>query len=90
LISPIATPATGAATGTPAACRAIEEAQTEPIDDEPLDSRVSETTLTTYGNSSSGGIVASRARSASAPWPMSRRFGPRMKPASPTENGGKL
>ena len=77
-------------TGTPAACSAIEEAQTEPIDEDPFDSSVSETTRITYGNSSSSGIVAWSARSASAPWPMSRRFGPRMKPASPTENGGKL
>ena len=35
-------------------------------------------------------IYGTNARSASAPWPMSRRVGPRMKPASPTENGGKL
>ncbi len=90
MISPIATPATGALTGTPAACSAIEEAQTEPIEEEPLDSSVSETARITYGNDSSSGTVASRARSASAPWPMSRRFGPRMKPASPTEKGGKL
>ena len=90
MISPIATPATGAETGTPPAWSAIEEAQTEPIDDEPFDSSVSETIRSTYGKSSSPGIVAASARSASAPWPMSRRFGPRMKPASPTENGGKL
>ena len=77
-------------TGTPAACSAIDEAQTEPIEDEPLDSSVSETTRITYGNSSSSGIVGDSARSASAPWPMSRRFGPRMNPASPTEKGGKL
>ena len=77
-------------TGTPAACRAIEEAQTEPIEEEPFDSSVSETTRSTYGKSSASGIVGTRARSASAPWPMSRRFGPRMKPASPTEKGGKL
>ena len=81
----MATPATGEETGTPAACRAIEEAQTEPIDEEPFDSSVSETTRVTYGKSSTLGIVGSRARSASAPWPMSRRFGPRMNPASPTE-----
>ena len=33
-----------------------------------------------YGKSSSAGMTGSSARSASAPWPMSRRFGPRMKP----------
>ena len=47
LISPIATPATGSETGTPAAWSAIEDAQTEPIDEEPLDSSVSETTRIT-------------------------------------------
>ena len=31
-----------------------------------------------------------RARSARAPWPISRRPGPRMKPASPTLKGGNL
>ena len=40
-------PATGAVTGTPAACSAIEDAQTEPIDEEPLDSSVSETIRST-------------------------------------------
>ncbi len=43
----MATPATGAVTGTPAACRAIDEAQTEPIEEDPLDSSVSETTRIT-------------------------------------------
>ena len=43
----MATPATAYSTGTPAAWSAIDEAQTEPIDDEPLDSSVSETTRIT-------------------------------------------
>ncbi len=43
----MATPATAVETGTPAAWRAIDEAHTEPIDDEPLDSSVSETTRIT-------------------------------------------
>jgi hypothetical protein len=47
LINPIATPATGALTGTPAAWRAIEDAHTEPIEEDPFDSSVSETTRTT-------------------------------------------
>ena len=51
---------------------------------------MSETTRIEYGNSSGSGTTGTRARSASAPWPMSRRLGPRMKPASPTEKGGKL
>ena len=67
-----------------------EEPQTDAIDDEPLDSRMSDTTRIVYGNSSMIGTTGTSARSASAPWPMSRRLGPRMKPASPTENGGKL
>jgi hypothetical protein len=67
-----------------------DDPQTEAIDDEPLDSRMSDTTRIVYGKSSCEGIIGTRARSASAPWPMSRRFGPRMKPASPTEKGGKL
>jgi hypothetical protein len=87
---PIAIPATGFLIGTPASIRESEEPQTEAIDDDPLDSRMSETTRIVYGKSSCDGITGTRARSASAPWPMSRRLGPRMKPASPTENGGKL
>jgi hypothetical protein len=78
-------PETGAAIGTPACIRDIVEPQTEPIEDEPFDSSVSETRRIVYGNSSTPGMTASRARCASAPWPMSRRFGPRMKPVSPTE-----
>src|ERR671914_2668192 len=87
---PIAMPATGRLIGTPASISDSEEPQTEAIDEEPLDSRMSETTRIVYGNSSCDGIIGTSARSASAPWPMSRRFGPRMKPASPTENGGEV
>ena len=76
--------------GTPASMSASVEPQTEPIDEEPFDSSVSETMRIVYGKSSSDGIIGSSARWASAPWPMSRRFGPRMKPVSPTEKGGKL
>ena len=78
-------PETGALIGTPASISDSVEPQTEPIDDEPFDSSVSETMRIVYGNSSGVGITASSARCASAPWPMSRRFGPRMKPVSPTE-----
>ena len=78
-------PETGALIGTPASISDSVEPQTEPIDDEPFDSSVSETIRIVYGNSSGAGITASSARCASAPWPMSRRFGPRMKPVSPTE-----
>ena len=83
-------PLTGALIGTPASMSASVEPQTEPIDEEPFDSSVSETMRIVYGKSSAGGIIGSSARWASAPWPMSRRFGPRMKPVSPTEKGGKL
>src|SRR5919199_1047972 len=83
-------PATGALSGTPACIRERLEPQTEGIDDEPFDSKMSETTRIVYGKSSTLGTTGTSARSASAPWPMSRRFGPRMKPASPTENGGRL
>jgi hypothetical protein len=44
LMSPIATPAQGAFIGTPASISAREPPQTVAMDDEPLDSRISETT----------------------------------------------
>ena len=43
MMSPIAMPATGALIGTPASIIAIEPPQTDAIDDEPLDSRMSDT-----------------------------------------------
>src|SRR4051794_41689175 len=87
---PIAMPATGRLSGTPASISDSDDPQTDAIDDEPLDSRMSDTTRIVYGKSSIDGTTATSARSASAPWPMSRRLGPRMKPASPTENGGEF
>ena len=86
----MAIPATARSIGTPACISDRLDPQTDAIDDEPFDSRMSETTRIVYGNSSCDGTSRTSARSASAPWPMSRRFGPRMKPASPTEKGGKL
>ena len=71
-------PLTGRSIGTPASMSESVEPQTEPIDDEPFDSSVSETMRIVYGNSSAFGITGSSARWASAPWPMSRRFGPRI------------
>ena len=47
-------PETGAAIGTPASIRASVEPHTEPIDDEPFDSSVSETRRIVYGKSSTG------------------------------------
>jgi hypothetical protein len=46
MMRPMATPATGALSGTPASIIASEPPQTEAIDDEPFDSRMSETTRT--------------------------------------------
>src|SRR2546426_110633 len=43
-----------------------------------------------YGNCSYGGSSAWSARSASAPWPTSRRDTPRIGRTSPVEKGGKL
>ena len=83
-------PATGLGSGTPASIRLRDEPQTEAIELEPFDSRMSDTTRIVYGNSSWLGIIGTSARSASAPCPMSRRLGPRIGPASPTENPGKL
>ena len=83
-------PATALGSGTPASIRDRDDPHTEAIELEPLDSRMSDTTRIVYGNSSWLGIIGTSARSASAPWPMSRRFGPRIGPASPTEKPGKL
>ena len=66
------------------------EPNPDATDDDPFDSRMSDTTRIVYGTSSWLGIIGASARSARAPCPISRRLGPRMKPASPTENGGKL
>ena len=63
----MATPATCDRKGTPASISASEAPQTDAIDEEPFDSRMSETIRIVYGNSSFGGSIASTARSASAP-----------------------
>ena len=76
--------------GTPASISESDDAQTEPIDVEPLEDKTSETNLRVYGNFSFDGTTESKALSAKAPWPISLRLGPRIKPASPVENGGKL
>ena len=77
VIRPIAIPATGDLMGTPASIKASVDPQTEAIDVDPLELRISETRRMVYGKSSTGGTTASSARSASAPWPISRRPGPR-------------
>ena len=78
-------PATGRLMGTPASIRASVEPQMEAWEVEPLEETTSETTRMAYGNSSTDGITGSRAFSASAPWPISRRPGERAALASPTE-----
>ena len=83
-------PATGALIGTPASMSASVEPQTERHRGRAVRLKHSETMRIVYGNSSSAGSTARSARSARQPWPISRRPGPRMKRASPTEYGGKL
>ena len=63
-------------------------AHTVAIEDEPLDSNTSDTTLTVYGQSA--GTMPFRARCAKFPCPTSRREVPRNGRASPVEKGGKL
>ncbi len=60
-------PATCFLIGTPASISAMQDAQVEAMEVEPLDSSVSETARMAYGNSSTDGSTGSRARSASAP-----------------------
>ena len=83
-------PATDFAIGTPAFSRLSVPPQTVAMDEDPLDSRISETSRMVYGNDSLLGSTLSSARSARWPWPISRRPGAPMRPVSPTENGGKL
>ena len=68
-------PATGALIGTPASISDRQPPHTDAIDEEPFDSMMSETMRMVYGNLSSGGSTWRSARSASAPWPISRRPG---------------
>ena len=82
---PIAIPATGARSGTPAFSIARVEAHTDPIEVEPFEPSASDTWRIAYGNSSRLGSTGTRARSASAPWPISRRFGLPTRPVSPVE-----
>ena len=83
-------PATGLLIGTPASRSARTPPQTEAIEVEPFDSHTSLLMRMAYGKSSVEGMTGAMERSASAPWPISRRFMPPMRPVSPTEKGGKL
>src|SRR4030081_1771787 len=86
----MAIPATGAFSGTPAFSSDMVEAQTEPIEVDPLELSASETWRMAYGNSSRFGSTGTSARSARAPWPISRRFGEPTRPVSPVEYGGEF
>src|SRR2546421_12442156 len=88
--NPMAIPAQGDLSGTPASIIARDAPQTVAMDDEPFDSRMSLTNRMAYGNSVSGGNKLTSERSANAPCPISRRPGPRTGFTSPTLNGGKL
>src|SRR5262245_21968267 len=90
MMRPIAMPATGLLIGTPASISDRQPPQTAAIDDDPFDSSVSDTMRIVYGNGSGAGIMRESARSARAPWPISRRPGPRSGLVSPVEKGGKL
>src|SRR3989338_2369231 len=86
----MAIPATGAVTGTPASINERDPPQTLAIEEDPLDSKISETIRTVYGNLSSAGSTRANARSASAPCPTSLRPGERKNFTSPGEKGEKL
>ena len=87
-INPMAIPDTGFFNCTPASINAMVLAQTVAMDEDPLLSNTSDTTLTVYGQSS--GIMPLSARCAKLPWPTSRREVPLIGRASPVEKGGKL
>jgi hypothetical protein len=67
LMSPIATPAQGALRGTPASIMARAPPQTLAIEEDPFDSRISETIRKVYGKESKSGRSGCSARSAKAP-----------------------
>jgi hypothetical protein len=68
----------------------MEAPHTVAIDDEPLDSRISDTMRMVYGKTSLAGSTAEMARWARAPWPTSRRPAVPKRLTSPVEKGGKL
>ncbi len=67
VINPIATPDTGALSGTQAAIRESVDQHVAPIEVDPPDARQSLTTLIVYQNSSLDGKTCSSAFSASFP-----------------------
>ena len=81
----MAMPETGFFRGTPASIIASEAPQTDAIEDEPLDSVISDTRRIVYGKSAFDGNIGRTARQASLPCPISRRPGEPIRPVSPTE-----
>ena len=90
LINPIAMPATGSLIGTPASIMASVPPHTVAIEEEPFDSKISDTIRKVYGKTSLVGMTGFNDRSAKAPCPTSRLPGERSGRASPTLKGGKL
>lgn len=74
----------------PALLSASEPLHTAAMELEPWEASVSACRRTMKGKSSSSGIMAARAFSARAPWPISRRLGPAILPTSCVQKGGKL
>src|ERR1700743_2477371 len=90
VINPIAMPDTGLVILIPASINANVPAQTVAIDDEPFDSKISETTRIVYGFASSAGNTRFNERIAKLPWPISLRPAPLFGRTSPVEKPGKL
>src|SRR3954464_5450613 len=86
----MAMPATGRSTGTPAFISERLEPHTDAIDDEPFDSRMSDTTRIVYGNSSTDGTTGTSARSGRAPAPVARAWGPAEAARLPDREGREV
>ena len=78
-------PATGLVIGTPAAIRPSVAPQTDAIELEPFDSRMSEITRSCRGICRGRAARVDAPLGESMPWPISRRPGPRIGRHSPTE-----
>src|SRR5690606_24991548 len=90
MIKPMAIPETGELIFIPASINANDPAQTVAIEDDPFDSKMSETTRIVYGFASPCGKTCLRERIAKFPCPTSLRPGPLFGRTSPTEKEGKL
>src|SRR3989344_3131817 len=85
----MAMPAAGATIGTPPSIIARVDPQTEAMEEDPFEDRISDTTRMVYGNTSLEGIMAKRALSAKAPCPISLLPGEPILLTSPVLKGGK-